>query len=701
MRERRDPLGRLFLGFTLILAIAIPGRSDAHGVLLPTDRALSPFLLERHEVTASVAEGLAETHAREVFRNVSGQTTAGIFLFPLPRDAAVSRVLLTVDGERRKGNLTIGRETAQAPFPFLAYGDHRFFSARIDPVASGERVEIEIRYEEVIPWDQGISELRYPMAVTRGTVSERSIFTLTVDLRAPVPLGTVYSPTHEVGIYRKDPHRARVSFQGKGEALERDFLLYATARRKEEAFELRTFRRPGEAGYFLMTLSPPFPEEGGKGKGKDLFFLLDTSGSMRGEKLAWAKTAVIEALSFLSPSDRFMLVPFATRVDRLDRRLRPANKANVRRGMAFVEQLRAGGGSALQEALRSVLDLPADPERERILLLFSDGFPTIGLRTPARLLPFLAQHDAAGTRIFPVGIGRPVNSGLLEALASANRGTTDFIDPSIEHSFVIRRLMRRIHQPCLTDLHLSARGIELFDIRPTSLPDLSAGSPLIVLGRYSGSGKARITLTGNLGGKVKRYRWKGVFPKEDREDSFVERLLQSRSSAPPVMAKEEEGLLQRSDVHFAEAGSEGRQWHDPAASRAPQSLPVEPRHPTLYAPTRSERSGQTTATRRSDRSLGRGKARIRKIGNRAFRRYHDIWLDRAFRPGMATLHLPYDSPTYLRLRKERPDLAEALSLGERVVVVTAPDRAIIVSSAPGLEDPGEAALQAFLPPLPR
>ncbi|RME56356.1 MAG: VWA domain-containing protein [Deltaproteobacteria bacterium] len=699
MRERRDPLGRLFFGFALILGIAIPGRSDAHGLVLPIDRQISPFLLERHEVTASVAETLAETRAREVFRNVSGRTTAAIFLFPLPRDAVVASVALSVNGERRKGDLTLAGEgeTARTPFPFLAYGDHRFFSTRIDPVAPGERVEIEIRYEEVIPYDQGIAELRYPMAVTRGTVSDRSTFTLTVDLRAPFPLGNVYSPTHEVGIYRKDAHSARISFQGKGEALERDFLLYAMARGEEEAFDLRTFRRPGEAGYFLMTLRPPFPEGAGREKPKDLLFLLDTSGSMRGEKLAWAKAAVIEALSLLSPGDRFMLVPFATRVDRLDGELWPVNKANVRRGMAFVEQLRAGGGSALQEALRTALDVPSDPERERILLLFSDGFPTIGWRTPARLLPFLARHDAAGTRIFPIGIGGPVNSGLLEALARAHRGTADFIDPSIEHSFVIRRLMRRIHQPCLTDLRLSARGVELFDVRPAPLPDLSAGSSLIVLGRYTGVGKARITLTGNLGGKVKRYRWKGVFPKEDRENPFVERLWKSRSSASRVMATRERDFPRRPRTRFTEEGRAGSQS---PTFFSPHPTPAPARR-SIRSPGRSRMSGQTTALARCDRSVQRRKARIRKVGDRAFRRYHDIWLDRTFRPGMATLHLPYDSPTYLRLRQERPDLAEALSLGERVVLVTGPDRAIVVSSAPGLEDPGEAALRAFLSPHPR
>ena len=86
---------------------------------------------------------------------------------------------------------------------------------------------------------------------------------------------------------------------------------------------------------------------------------------------------------------------------------------------------------------------------------------------------------------------------------------------------------------------------------------------------------------------------------------------------------------------------------------------------------------------------------LRKVGDRSFRHYHDIWLDRAFRPGMATLHVPYGSPTYALL-KERPDFEAALSLGRRVVFVAAPDRAIVVSCAPDLSDPGEAALRAFL-----
>ncbi len=75
---------------------------------------------------------------------------------------------------------------------------------------------------------------------------------------------------------------------------------------------LLTYRPdPAQPGYFVLLASPtlnkaakPFP--------KDVVFVMDTSGSMSGEKIEQARKALKYCIDTLNPEDRFDVVRFNT-----------------------------------------------------------------------------------------------------------------------------------------------------------------------------------------------------------------------------------------------------------------------------------------------------------------------------------------------------------------------------------------------------
>jgi Ca-activated chloride channel family protein len=58
------------------------------------------------------------------------------------------------------------------------------------------------------------------------------------------------------------------------------------------------------------------------------------------------------------------------------------------------------------------------------------------------------------------------------------------------------RFRTMIERPLLTGIHVAFDGIDAFEQAPAKLPDLLAARPLIVFGKYRGTGKGTATITG-------------------------------------------------------------------------------------------------------------------------------------------------------------------------------------------------------------
>ena len=276
---------------------------------------------------------------------------------------------------------------------------------------------------------------------------------------------------------------------------------------------------------------------------KDVVFCVDTSGSMlKDGKMDQARAALKYCVESLRDGDRFNIVDFST-VPRhfQDKGLVELNDASRTKALRYVKKLHARGGTAIDDALELSLkhlrnpvsprNRVSDPDRVsarrlKMIVFTTDGLPTIGERNPEAILKKVAKQNTDDVRIFVFGEGFDVNTRLLDFLALDHRGEADYILPEENITQKISRFFDRVGSPVMTDLKVSFEGLEVKDVYPPRFPDVFRGEQVILFGRYTGHGKKKIKVTGNVGGETKTFEYTLDFPEysEDDKGSFVPRL---------------------------------------------------------------------------------------------------------------------------------------------------------------------------------
>ncbi|MBI1917724.1 MAG: VWA domain-containing protein, partial [Planctomycetes bacterium] len=262
--------------------------------------------------------------------------------------------------------------------------------------------------------------------------------------------------------------------------------------------------------------------------------VLDTSGSMAGEKMEQARKALKSCLNNLAEKDRFGLINFATVVNKYKDGLTEAGKDQVAQAKKWVDELEATGGTAIYDALEAALEFrPKDESRTFTIVFFTDGLPTVGegdKTSPEAILKNTIAKNTANTRIFTFGVGDDVNATLLDQLAYKTRARPTYVRPAEDIEIKVSGMYTKISHPVLTNLKLANTGdVQIKEVYPPQLPDLFHGSQLVVLGRYTGKGPAAIKLTGTVGKEKKELVYELTFPEKTSDGKeFVEHLWARR-----------------------------------------------------------------------------------------------------------------------------------------------------------------------------
>ncbi|MDI9410433.1 MAG: hypothetical protein QM519_02740, partial [Bacteroidia bacterium] len=151
---------------------------------------------------------------------------------------------------------------------------------------------------------------------------------------------------------------------------------------------------------------------------------------------------------------------------------------------------------------------------ERVLQVREAGFAPTATTSPMRLCIFLTdgyvgndrgivaavRANAGTTRVFSFGIGNSVNRWLLDEMARAGRGESEFVTLEASADEAVERLTRRIQTPVLADVSVAFEGIDATAITPTLIPDLFDAKPIVVHARYTKPGSGTVIVRGRTGG---------------------------------------------------------------------------------------------------------------------------------------------------------------------------------------------------------
>ncbi len=530
---------------TLTLVFGIPQMALADGIIiidpppeLPVD--WTPWLTIRyHRVTVTIEDQVATTKVDQVFCNEGQSAAEGTYVFPLPTGATVQRFVMWVDGQPVEGEILPGDKAREIYEGYvrhrrdpalLEYVGRDAVRARIFPIPPGGERRIQLEYTQVLPVENGLMYYRYPLDTERFSARPLEQVSLYIEITSPTDLRAIYSPSHqeEAVITRKSSREASISYEAGHILPNRDFELYTSSGTEEIGANLLSYRAKDEDGFFLLMVSPTIEETQHRALAQDVFLVLDTSGSMDGEKLEQAQAALVYILEHLNPADRFNVIAFSSDVRAFADTPRPSAEASE--AVAWVEDLEAMGGTNIYLALSEALS-QADATRPTITIFLTDGLPTEGIVEEATILNMLTQETSGSARIFPFGVGYDVNTLFLDQLAQDHKGRPAYVKPYERIDEQVSAFYARVQSPLLTNVTLDFGDVRVYDVYPNPLTDLYAGTQLIVTGRYTGAGPQRITLTGEVNGEHQIYEYEGTFTRQSEDGdklAFIPRLWAAR-----------------------------------------------------------------------------------------------------------------------------------------------------------------------------
>jgi Ca-activated chloride channel homolog len=701
----------------------------------PTPQPVGDQLdIKYHRVRVTIENQVATTHVEQVFHNPNNWEAQGIYVFPIPTDAAVNDFAMWVNGQRIEAQVLDADQARQMyddivrrrrDPALLEYIGRGAVQASLFPIPPGGDRKIELEYTQVLTVDNGLVHYVYPMNTEKFSAQPLEEVSVSVRVVSADPVRAIYSPSHDIAVDRQDDYRFTAGYEDANVTPDTDFELYYSVAQDTIGLNLLTYRDPGDGdGFFLLLAAPGFHVDAEQRVAKDVVVVLDQSGSMEGEKFAQAQDALRYVLDHLNPEDRFNIIAFSTGTREYARGLRPASEAA--KAGRWVDGLAAGGGTDINLALLEAMDV-ADAERPTIVIFLTDGLATEGVIDTGEILQNVERAAPANVRLFTFGVGDDVDTILLDTLAEQGHGASAYVRPGERIDEAVSGFYAKVQTPVLSNIALDFGGMQVEDVYPSPLPDLFAGSQLVLAGRYRQGGGGTITLSGQVNGRPLSFDYPDQTFRASGGADFVPRLWATRKIGY---------LLNQIRLH-----GEQKEWVDEIVTLSVRYGIVTPYTSYLIteddiltaagrgeaaqsqfdafqlAPAPASGGGAVTAAeeqgalQRADLAAApeaEAQNVVKIVGNRTFLLIDGVWTDTGFDPSrMAATPVQFASDDYFALLNARPDLAVAFALGPQVIALAdgeayqvVPDEAapiVLPPPATPEPEPTRAVAQAATP----
>jgi Ca-activated chloride channel family protein len=291
-----------------------------------------------------------------------------------------------------------------------------------------------------------------------------------------VDLSSISSPTHPTAV-RPAGSSFEILLPKNAAVPDRDFVLRWRRASRPDLQSIAWISSDREETYALIQLSAPDNVPAIR-EGSDLYFLVDRSGSMVGEK--WAKTAdaLIAFVKATTQHDRVWITFFES--DYRDFAEKPLGRDALLRDPNFqsLAELGTGGGTELLPALRHVLGIHRrfSARRRSHIILITDG-------QVANEEAVLKEVAGKTLPVHCFGIDDAVNEAFLRQLSGQQRGTSVFLTPNDNLVRPIAILGSRLSRPVFT--HLALEGD--WELAGTELPDIYVGQVIFAPIRTNGN----------------------------------------------------------------------------------------------------------------------------------------------------------------------------------------------------------------------
>ncbi len=474
--------------------------------------------LVRTRVHADVSGFVARVTVTQEFTNPHDKPIEAIYMFPLPADSAVDDMEMHVGERVIRGRIQRRAQARQTYEEARSEGRHaalleqqrpNLFAQSVANIAPGERIEVSLEYVQILPFENGAYELVYPMVAPPrydpsdpsavlgdpAEVRQANEVALEVEVNAGMPVASVDSPSHALDVDRHDRASFGVTLAESEEIPNRDFVLRYAIEGDLPRATVLAHRGDEGPGHFSLVVQPPAAPAADSIGAREITFVVDTSSSMQGAPMEHAKAIVRHALGTLRSGDTFNVLAFSDRIQHVASRPVEGTEANLARAETLLDGLRGTGATEMVPAIDDALTHAgrAHGDRLPIVVLLTDGY----IGNEADVLRAIAT-DLGDARVYTVGVGSATNRFLLERAAEIGRGRSMVVTLSENASEAGDRFSSFVDAPLFTDVEIDWGGLDVEDVYPRRLPDLFAGKPLVVHGRYAHGGTAEVKVRGTI-----------------------------------------------------------------------------------------------------------------------------------------------------------------------------------------------------------
>jgi Ca-activated chloride channel family protein len=520
------------------------------------DETLSPYFfvqsgnpetdrmpLKSTDAKINIAGVIADVTIRQVYRNEGKNVLEAIYVFPASTKAAVYAMKMKI-GEREIEAVIQEKQQARQMYQeardqgktatLLEQKRPNVFQMQVANILPGDNIVVELKYTELLVPESAVYQFVYPTVVgprysnqssseapEDGWVSNPYLeegklpdysFDLTVMLNAGIPVKDIISSTHDINVNYISKSQAEISlknpevFQG-----DRDFILRYRLAGKQIQSGVLLFEGMNE-NYFLAMIQPPQQVASEMIPPREYVFIVDVSGSMHGFPLDISKELMKNLLSDLRTTDKFNVLLFAGSSEALFTNSMSATPENIRTAINLIDRQQGGGGTELLPALQRALAMKSSDDISRIFIAVTDGYVSVEKEAFD-----LISGNLGRANFFAFGIGSSVNRYLIEGMSHVGNGESFVITNPKEAGKISGKFRKYISSPVLTDIQIEYPGFNVYDVQPSSYPDVFAEKPLIVFGKYKGEPAGQIKVTGKSGSDL-------------FSESFDLKNLQSRKS---------------------------------------------------------------------------------------------------------------------------------------------------------------------------
>ena len=405
-------------------------------------------------VNASLANSASFVSFVQVYSSKSTENCNALYRFPLPENAAVTSFSAQINNDIFIKSVVKQKNVAKAEFDDALkqgkqailldqnYADGIFIFNLVFQISIGNipplaKVVVHLNYIAELKRDAEQNSYRFslPTAIAPryGTpnFSEQSIsstnvpLSIKVDIKSSDKIVSIQSPSHPISVTldskESEIFNSLVEF-ASNETLKDDLVVIVKTLSSDVPTAIYETNEKGST--IQLTMVPKFAQTQIT---TEIILLLDLSGSMEGSKIQQLKKAVLLLIKSFPETCFFNIICFGSSFKSMFSKSLQYSRENFEIGLKYVEGLQADmGGTEIFNAMKHAisnrrLDMPSQ------LFLITDGECWNEKEIFQLVSDNVKPKDANFFRVFTLGIGNQVSHALVEGIASAGRGYSEFV----------------------------------------------------------------------------------------------------------------------------------------------------------------------------------------------------------------------------------------------------------------------------------